>query len=132
MYEGRQRTVSQFGASQAPFISGSIAGSDHGSMIQLQLPPLGYQHSGSGYGFVADPRTTMMSNMNLLASSTHSSGFGLVPNPGDIRPTSSFSMATSLNALAQPNANPNPTDEELYNALRVYLSTQDLMTVTKK
>jgi hypothetical protein len=26
----------------------------------------------------------------------------------------------------------NPTDEELFQALRNYLSTQDLMTVTKK
>jgi len=28
--------------------------------------------------------------------------------------------------------NPDPTDDDLFNALRNYLSTQDLMTVTKK
>jgi chitin synthase len=28
--------------------------------------------------------------------------------------------------------NPNPSDDELFNALRNYLSTQDLMSVTKK
>jgi len=39
-------------------------------------------------------------------------------------------MATTV--LAGPSTNPNPSDEELYNALRNFLSTQDLMTVTKK
>ncbi|KJA15676.1 hypothetical protein HYPSUDRAFT_118292, partial [Hypholoma sublateritium FD-334 SS-4] len=28
--------------------------------------------------------------------------------------------------------NPSPSDDDLFNALRGYLSTQDLMTVTKK
>ena len=48
------------------------------------------------------------------------------------RPMSTFSLATSVNPLAGPSMNPNPSDDELVNALRAYLSTQDLMTVTKK
>ncbi|KAG1751279.1 glycosyltransferase family 2 protein [Suillus paluster] len=52
------------------------------------------------------------------------------PFNGGMRPTSTFSMATTV--FAGPSPNPNPSDEELYNALRNFLSTQDLMTVTKK
>ena len=45
---------------------------------------------------------------------------------------STFSMATSVNPFAGPSMNPNPSDEEVFGALRNYLSTQDLMSVTKK
>ncbi|KAG6332690.1 hypothetical protein ID866_6397 [Astraeus odoratus] len=139
MYEGRQRTISQFTAPQLPFIPfgggpGSVIGSDHGGMMQQPIAPLGYQPTGSVYGMMApDPRATMMSNM-LTGSGSQTGGFGLLPTPtlGDTRPMSTFSMATSVNAFSGPSFNPNPTDEELYNALRTYLSTQDLMTVTKK
>ncbi|KAH9482104.1 Chitin synthase 6 [Psilocybe cubensis] len=48
------------------------------------------------------------------------------------RPMSTFSMATSVNPFAGPSLNPNPSDDELFSALRNYLSTQDLMSVTKK
>ena len=68
------------------------------------------------------------------------SPFGTFPDPrmsrsmspavNPVRPMSTFSMATTV--FAGPSNNPNPTDEELYGALRTYLSTQDLMTVTKK
>lgn len=104
------------------------------------LGPLGYQHSGSVYGMV-DPRATMMTmggmNMNMFTGNgSQTGGFGLpLPGPvgggGDPR-ISTFSMATSVNAFAGPSLNPNPTDEDVFNALRNYLSTQDLMTVTKK
>lgn len=57
-----------------------------------------------------DPRMTMMSTTQ--------------------RPMSTFSMTTV--AYASPSNNPTPSNEELYDALRTYLSTQDLMTVTKK
>ncbi|KAI5987740.1 glycosyltransferase family 2 protein [Pisolithus orientalis] len=140
MYDGRQRTISQFTTPQLPFMPfgggpGSVTGSDHGGLMQPQLLPFGYQHTGSVYGMMpADPRATMMSNMNMLTGSgSQPGGFGLLPPTlGDARPMSTFSMATSVNAFAAPSLNPNPTDEELYNALRTYLSTQDLMTVTKK
>ncbi|KAI6101709.1 glycosyltransferase family 2 protein [Pisolithus croceorrhizus] len=140
MYDGRQRTVSQFAAPQLPFMPfgggpGSVTGSDHGGLMQPQLPPFGYQHTGSVYGMMPGaPRATMLSNMNMLTGSGSQPGvFGLLPPTfGDTRPMSTFSMATSVNAFSGPSFNPNPTDEELYNALRTYLSTQDLMTVTKK
>jgi chitin synthase len=49
---------------------------------------------------------------------------------------STFSLATTVNPFAggpsTPSSNPNPSDEELFTALRQYLATQDLMTVTKK
>ena len=89
---------------------------------------------------MVDPRATMMGmggmNMNMFTGNgSQTGGFGLLP-PGPIgggdRRMSSFSMATSVNAFAGPSLNPNPTDDEVFNALRTYLSTQDLMTVTKK
>jgi chitin synthase len=91
---------------------------------------------------MVDPRVTMMGmggmNMNMFTGNGSQTG-GLVP-PGPIggasgggdRRMSSFSMATSVNAFAGPSLNPNPTNEEVFNTLRTYLSTQDLMTVTKK
>jgi chitin synthase len=54
------------------------------------------------------------------------------PQPafGGMRPTSTFSVATSM--FAGLNNYPNPSDEELYQSLGTYLSTQDLVAVTKK
>ena len=50
MYEGHQ-CMSQFTAPQLPFMAfGGGSGSDHGGMVQPQLPTLGYQHTGSVYG----------------------------------------------------------------------------------
>ncbi|KAF8839315.1 glycosyltransferase family 2 protein [Paxillus ammoniavirescens] len=138
MYDGRQQAIPQFGVPRMPFMPfaggpGSVTGSDFGGAMGM-LPPLGYQHSGSVYGMV-DPRATMMpmSNMNMLTGNgSQTGGFGLLPPVGDARPISTFSMATSVNAFAGPSFNPHPTDDDLFNALRNYLSTQDLMTVTKK
>ena len=96
------------------------------------IPPLGYQHSGSVYGGMI-PQGTMMMNMPMMTGGSQTGGFGMLPAiGGDTRPLSMFSMATSVNAFAGPSFNPNPTDDDLFNALRNYLSTQDLMTVTKK
>ena len=141
MYEGRQPIMSQYGLPPVPIIPlnhrpGSATGSEYGG---AGMGSLGYQHSGSVYGMV-DPRATMMGmggmNMNMFTGNgSQTGGFGLQsPGPigaGDPR-VSTFSMATSVNAFAGPSLNPNPTDEEVFNALRNYLSTQDLMTVTKK
>ena len=137
MYEGRQPVMSQFALPPMPLMPmatgpGSAAGSDYGGM----MGPLGYQHTGSVYGMM-DPRATMMTmggmNMNMFTGS--GSQIALTP-PGPIggreRRVSTLSMATSVNAFSGPSLNPNPTDEEVFNALRNYLSTQDLMTVTKK
>ncbi len=56
-----------------------------------------------------------------------------LPSVGvDQRPLSTFSFATSVNPFAGPSQNPEPTDEELFHAMRNFLSTQDLMTVSKR
>ncbi|KAG6373915.1 glycosyltransferase family 2 protein [Boletus reticuloceps] len=137
MYEGRQPAMSQF-LPPMPFMPGpgSAAGSEYGGM----MGPLGYQHTGSVYGMV-DPRATMMGMGGMGMGMHHGNGsqtggFGLLPpgpigGGGDPR-MSTFSMATSVNAFSGPSLNSNPSDEEVFHALRTYLSTQDLMAVTKK
>ncbi|TEB20895.1 hypothetical protein FA13DRAFT_1800569 [Coprinellus micaceus] len=147
-----------FGAPQLPFMPGFPAGpgSDAGSIyggIPPQAAMMGYQNTGSVYGMpMMPPRNTMMSNMNMFggggggmmgsvggggSSQQGGMGMGMPMAPfaaaqGGQRPMSTFSMATSVNPFAGPSMNANPTDEELFNALRNYLSTQDLMSVTKK
>ncbi|PBK94008.1 chitin synthase [Armillaria gallica] len=115
-----------------------------GSMgVGMGMPQMGYQNTGSMYGMMPPmaPQNPMMP-MNMLGGSLgggsqsgHSGGFGPPTLPfggGDQRPISTFSLATTVNPFAGPNNNPNPSDEELIAALRNYLSTQDLMTVSKK
>lgn len=120
-------------------------GSEYGHP-NMGMPQMGYQNTGSMYGMMPPagmPRNTMMSNFNMGGAagsfgggsqSGQSAGYlpPMAPRPDMQRPMSTFSMGTSVNAFAGPNLNPNPTDDELFNALRNYLSTQDLMTVTKK
>ncbi|KAF8967535.1 chitin synthase [Flammula alnicola] len=140
----QQQTMSQFGAPQLPFMPfasgpGSVAGSDYAPMGMPMVPQMGYQNTGSMYGMMP-PNAAMLSNMNMFTGgSNHGSQYGTVPPSlpplgGGLqqRPMSTFSLATSVNPFAGPSMNPNPSDEELFNALRNYLSTQDLMTVTKK
>lgn len=132
--------MTQFGAMpQLPFMPfgggpGSAVGSDYGHMPP-SMPPMGFQNTGSAYGMMPnDPRNTMMTNFNMFGGSGSQMGApgGAPPSLGQQRPMSTFSMATTANMFSGPNMNPNPTDEDLFNALRNYLSTQDLMTVTKK
>jgi chitin synthase len=86
-----------------------------------------------------------MSNMNFFGGgpgSVSGSGFGggmpmqQPPQLQQMNTQSRFSvmsMGTALNPFAAgPSQNPDPDDEELLNVLRAYLSSQDLMTVTKK
>lgn len=77
------------------------------------------------------PDSRMTSGVFNNRSMSPAQSLGVSPQPfnGGIR-TSTLSMATTV--LAGPSLNPNPSDNELYNALRNFLSTQDLMTVTKK
>ncbi|KAF5334215.1 hypothetical protein D9611_014324 [Ephemerocybe angulata] len=136
-----------FGAPQLPFMPfpggpGSAAGSEYGGMPPAAM--MGYQNTGSVYGMA--PRNTMMPNMfgggggfggGMMGGSAGDSSQQGVPmapfaQAQANRPMSMFSMATSVNPFAGPSTNANPTDEELFNALRNYLSTQDLMSVTKK
>jgi chitin synthase len=121
--------MSQYGMPQLPFMPfaggpGSVAGSDYGG--QMVMPQLPYQNTGGSlYGMM--PNAPGNASLNMF-------GGGVAPpaTPGGMRPMSTFSMATSVNPFAGPSMNPDPTDEDLFNALRNYLSTQDLMTVTKK
>ncbi|KAL0950335.1 hypothetical protein HGRIS_010306 [Hohenbuehelia grisea] len=123
---------------------GSVAGSDYGGQMNM-MPPMGYANTASVYGMMPPPRNTVMTGMNMFggsfggSQSANSGGLGGMPMLPPIgmgmteqRPASTFSMATTANPFAGPSMNANPTDDELVAALRTYLSTQDLMTVTKK
>ncbi|KAJ7860378.1 glycosyltransferase family 2 protein [Mycena olivaceomarginata] len=126
---------SPFGPPQIPFMPfaggpPSISGSDHGQMPMMT--GMGYQNTGSVYGMMPP----MMGGMNMYGGSFSGSqgGFAppVMPAAGGTRPMSTLSLATTANMFAGPSQNPNPSDDELFSALRNYLSTQDLMTVTKK
>ncbi|KAF4575437.1 hypothetical protein EYR40_004823 [Pleurotus pulmonarius] len=149
MYAGqRQPPMSQYGSMpQLPIMPfgggpGSVAGgSDYGGPtamgMGMGMAPIPYQNTGgSAYGMMGPG---MMPGMNMFGGSFGGSQSGqsgaFMPPPGlgvAQRPISTFSMATTANPFAGPSLNPNPTDEELFTALRNHLSTQDLMTVTKK
>lgn len=127
---------------QIPFMPfgggpGSVTGgSDYaGNHNMPMMPTVGYQNTGSMYGMPMG-----MGNMGMMGGSGSIHGSqGFAPpsmsplgGPGQPRPMSTFSFATSVNPFATPSMTENPTDEELFQALRNYLSTQDLMSVTKK
>ncbi|KAH9939246.1 chitin synthase [Epithele typhae] len=127
---------SAFGAPQLPFMgfnNGSVHGSDYGGAMPMAGPM-------TMYGMMPPnaPRNTMMP-MFTGGGSVHGSQGGFAPPmaPGLMgmqqRPMSTFSLATTVNPFSSgPSQSTDPTDEELIIALRAYLSTQDLMTVTKK
>ncbi|KAI0317932.1 chitin synthase-domain-containing protein [Amylostereum chailletii] len=148
-----QTGMSQYGGGIPPLpfmpsygagYAGSAAGSEFGGMGTMPMPQ---QHTGSMYGMMpGGQQNTMMTGFNPFAGGMPSSGMsisggsiagGVAPsgspfaNPQQ-RPMSTFSFATSVNPFAGPSMNPDPTDDDLVQALRNYLSTQDLMTVTKK
>jgi chitin synthase len=131
--------MSQYaGAPQLPFIPfsgspGSIVGSEFGG--NMSMPQIPHQNTGSMYGMMPNaPRNTVMTNLNMFGGEGMGGQFAGAPSPalGGLRPMSTFSMATSVNPFAGPSMNPDPSDDDLFLALRNYLSTQDLMTVTKK
>ncbi|KAJ7233069.1 glycosyltransferase family 2 protein [Mycena rebaudengoi] len=133
---GQMPQQPQFGAPQLPFMPfgggpGSVTGSDHGQMPMM--PAMGYQNTGSMYGMMPP----MMNNMNMFGGGSFNGSQGgfappVMPAAGMARPMSTLSLATTANMFSGPSQNPNPSDDELFTALRNYLSTQDLMTVTKK
>ncbi|KZS98103.1 glycosyltransferase family 2 protein [Sistotremastrum niveocremeum HHB9708] len=119
---------------------GSHAGSEYGGMMP---PQMGFVGTPSMYGMGGmgmmpqGPRNSVMTNLNMFGASGSIAGSGFTPpNPNFGMPQnrmSTFSLATSVNPFTgSPSLNPNPSDEELLNVLKGYLSTQDLMTVTKK
>jgi chitin synthase len=143
--------MSQYGMGmppQLPFMPmgggpGSFAGSDYGGGVGIPMmpTPMGYQNTGSMYGIgMMAPRNTMAPNFTgggwggSQAGSATGPMSGPLPPIGGVgsRPMSSFSMATTMNPFMGPSQNADPSNDELYNALKHYLSTQDLMTVTKK
>ncbi|KAK2463731.1 hypothetical protein APHAL10511_004224 [Amanita phalloides] len=125
---------------------GSISGgSDFGHGAMPMATPA---YTGSMYGMMPTvpmmPQMTGMTGMNMMGGSfsgSQAGGPGGVP-PSSLplppigmsqqRPLSTYSFATSVNPFSGPSMSTDPTDDELYTALRNYLSTQDLMTVTKK
>ncbi|KAF8483043.1 chitin synthase-domain-containing protein [Gautieria morchelliformis] len=129
----------QFGTPQMPFLPmgagpGSVHGSEYGGVPQMGFPNTASMY---GMGMPMDPRNTVMSNLNMFGGGGSGSFSGAPPsampniNMGQQR-MSTFSMATSFSPFASPSQSTDPTDEELLGVLRHYLSTQDLMTVTKK
>ena len=138
LYAAAQPQMPSYGLPQLPFMPfgggpGSIMGSDYAAQMPM-AQPMGYQATGSMYGMMPGaPRNTVMTNLNMFGGDGSQGGFAPPPQIGmDTRPMSTFSLATSVNPFAGPSMNPDPTDEDLVTALRNYLSTQDLMTVTKK
>jgi chitin synthase len=121
---------------------GSARGSEVGHT--LPIPSMGYQNPASVYGMITPQvQNSMVANMNMFgigggSQSAQSGGFNNLQPPSmpaaglQFRPISTFSLATTVNPFASPSLDPNPTDDDLIAALRNYLSTQDLMTVTKK
>ena len=119
---------------------GSVHGSEYGGMAQSGFGQPNPMFAMGAVGMPPNvPRNSVMTNMNMYGGSgqgTNASQSGFAPPAAPFgmqqRPMSTFSLATSVNPFAGPNMNSDPPDEELFNALRNYLSTQDLMTVTKK
>ncbi|KAI3614821.1 chitin synthase 6 [Moniliophthora roreri] len=146
-HHGGQQPMSQYGG--GPFMGGGYAGSMHGGSdygggggaMPMGMPMMPYQNTGSMYGMMPP---MMMGTGNFMGSfggsqtASMTGGFAPPQMPA-VQPQqrmSTFSMATTTNPFAggpsTPSSNPNPSDEELFTALRQYLATQDLMTVTKK
>jgi chitin synthase len=142
-----QTSMSQYGGiPQLPVMplgvgfNGSPAGSEYGGHMPISTLP--YQNTGSVYGMPSMAGAPqMMAGLNMFGGAMTGGGLspsqsaaGTLPQSVGIsqRPLSTFSFATSVNPFAGPSQNPDPSDEELFQALRNYLSTQDLMTVTKK
>lgn len=125
---------------------GSHAGSDYGggnfgaNFMNPMMAQQNFMGTPSVYGMGG------MGGMSMLGGGASGSqlgvGGGFAGGPSmappmalgmQQRPLSTFSLATTMNPFAGgPSTNENPTDDELFSALRAYLSTQDLMTVTKK
>lgn len=85
-------------------------------------------------GGMTVPRNSVMTNLNMFGGGPGSVAGGI---PGSAsgslglpRPMSTFSVDPF--GGTGPSPNENPSDDEILAILRHYLSTQDLMTVTKK
>ena len=136
----------QYGTPQLPPISfmqtGGGAGSLTGGSDYGGANSMGFPNTASVYsmGMPAGPRNTVMTNLNMYGGGMGGGPGSFSGAPPSAMPNmgmgqqrmSTFSMATTANPFAGPNQSTDPSDEELLGVLRHYLSTQDLMTVTKK
>ena len=128
-----------FGGGPGSVVGGGGSEFGHGDFMGMQQTPgmMPFPSSNSVYG-MGGMGMGMGGPMFGGASGQGSQVGGyppmMPPQPTGMRQNrmSTFSLATSVNPFAGPSMNPNPSDDELFNALRNYLSTQDLMTVTKK
>jgi chitin synthase len=135
---GPQLPLMPFSGGPGSYVSSSDHG--HGSQFAVPGPQMSYPQTASMYGPMSSGlRNTVVSDMGPFgigsgASQSVQSLHGAPPLDTVIapRPMSTFSLATTVGPMAVPSFNPNPSDDELFNALRTYLSTQDLMTVSKK
>ena len=146
-----------FGGSDHGGMGPGMSMNEFGGMPGYGYAGSAYGESAFGGAGAVAPRNSVMTNLNMFG---HGGGMGSMSGMSNMgmgmgfgtmgsnappsafpaggfgsqqRPMSSFSMATSVNPfMSAPSTNANPTDEELLGVLRVYLSTQDLMTVTKK
>ncbi|KAG8855852.1 hypothetical protein FRB96_006674 [Tulasnella sp. 330] len=135
--------LSVHGMGSMPFLpyqmgGGSQAGSDYGGgMMHPQmtggLNPFANSVYSAGMmgsmGGPGAPRNSVMTNLNMFGGSGSVLGAPST-NFGMPRPLSTFSVDPF--GGTGPSPSDNPTDDELLAVLRHYLSTQDLMTVTKK
>ncbi|KAF9227129.1 glycosyltransferase family 2 protein [Gyrodon lividus] len=127
------RAMSEYNRASSNLRQTSLRGPSQ-ERLTMGTPVNQFGNAGSIYGRTPpppDPHMTMSSAM-MTRSMSPAISLGGPPQPafGGMRPISTLSMATTT--FTGPSNNPNPSDEALYEALRAYLSSQDLMTVTKK
>ncbi|PWN94368.1 chitin synthase 6 [Acaromyces ingoldii] len=115
-------------------------GGGNGMPSMYGMPPMGQPSPGSANG--SDIGLGTRSSMMPLAQQTTGGAWG--SSPAIPRPTSTFTTLGGSNPFAPPpgaapagglemNLNPNPTDEDLVNAVRTHLAAQtDLMQVSKR
>ena len=97
----------------------------------MAFPQPNSMFMGMGMGLPQVPRGSVMTNFNMFGPGG-GGGNGSVAGSFGVLPAR-MSTFTNLNPFAgETDPNPNPTDDEIAAVLRGYLSSQDLMSVTKK
>ena len=89
--------------------------------------------NGSVYGGMdaGAPRNTMMTMGTVNPFMPPQAPFAGSAGPGSVSGAFGASRMSTF-SMAGPSMSKDPSDEEIIGALREYLGTQDLMTVTKK
>ncbi|KAL8293707.1 hypothetical protein RQP46_000408 [Phenoliferia psychrophenolica] len=114
-----------------PQYAGSMAGG--GSEFGYPSPGFPHRQSQMTLGSMAPP-PGMLGMQNRDSSMSGFTGYGGFPQagPGSVYSMNPFMAPPAPPAISAVSENANPADEELVHALRIYLSSQDLMAVTKK